>query len=66
MSHAGSDIKLHEDVTWVEKYKPQDLRKMQLEDEKTARIIRWLEDDHKPNQTELAPASPVIKYFWLL
>ena len=39
---------------------------MQLEDEKTARIIRWLEDDHKPNQTELAPASPVIKYFWLL
>ena len=34
---------------------------MQLEDDTTAQIIRWLEDDHKPSQAELA-----IKYFWLL
>ena len=39
---------------------------MQLEDDTTAHIIRWLEDDHKPSQAELAIASPAIKYFWLL
>ena len=31
-----------------------------------AQIIRWLEKDHKPSQAELALASPVIKYLWLL
>ena len=61
-----SDIVPHENVTWVEKYTAQDLRKMQQEDETTARIIRWLEDDHKPSQPDLALASPAIKYFWLL
>ena len=66
ISHDESDIEPHEDVTWVEKYKAQDLRKMQLEDEITAQIIRWLEDDHKPGQAELALASTAIKYFWLI
>ena len=50
----------------MEKYTTQDLRKMQLEDDTTAQIIRWLDDDHKPSQAELALASPAIKYFWLL
>ena len=50
----------------MERYATQDLRKMQLEDDTTAQIIRWLEDDHKPSQAELAIASPAIKYFWLL
>ena len=54
ISHEQSDVEPHEDVTKVEKYKAQDLRKMQLEDETTAQIIRWLEDDHKPSQAELA------------
>ena len=44
----------------------QDLRKMQMEDETTTQIIRWIEDDHKPSQAELALAIPAIKYFWLL
>ena len=50
ISHDESDIEPHEDVTWVEKYTAQDLRKMQLDDETTAQIIRWLEDDHKASQ----------------
>ena len=50
----------------MEKYTTQDLRKMLLEDDTTAQIIRWLEDDHKPSQAELALASTAIKYFWLL
>ena len=66
ISHDESDIEPHEYVTWVEKYTAQDLRKMQLEAETTAQIIRWLEEDHKPSQAELAVASPAIKYFWLL
>ena len=66
ISQYESDTEPHEDVTWVEKYTTQDLRKMQIEDNTTAQIIRWLEDDHKPSQTELALASPPIKYFWLL
>ena len=36
ISHDESEIEPHEDVTWVEMYTAQDLRKMQLEDEKTA------------------------------
>ena len=39
---------------------------MQLDDDTTAQIIRWPEDDHKPSQAELALASPAFKYFWLL
>ena len=39
---------------------------MQLEGETTAQIIRWLEDDHKPSQEDLALSIPAIKYFWLL
>ena len=39
---------------------------MQLEDETTAQIIRWLEDDHKPSQADVSLASPAIKYDWLL
>ena len=58
ISQDESDTEPHEDVTWVEKYMIQDLRKMQLEDDTTAQIIRWLEDDHKPSQAELALASP--------
>ena len=66
ISQDESDTEPHEDVTWVETYMTQDLRKMQLEDDTTAQIIRWLEDDHKPSQAELALASPAMKYFWLL
>ena len=65
ISHDESDIEPHEDVTWVEKYTAQNLRMMQLEDETTAQIIRWLEDD-KSSHAELAIASPAIKYLWLL
>ena len=61
-----SDIEPHENVTWVEYYTALDLRKVQLEDETTAQIIRRIEDDHKPSYAYLALASPVIKYFWLL
>ena len=43
ISQDESDTEPHEDVTWVEKYTTQDLRKMQLEDDTTAQIIRWLE-----------------------
>ena len=39
---------------------------MQLEDDTTAQIIKWLEDDHKPSQAKLAIACPAINYFWLL
>ena len=39
ISHDESDIEPHEDVTWVEKYTAQDLKKMQLEDETTAQIM---------------------------
>ena len=66
ISHDESDIEPHENVTWVEKYTAQDLRKMQLKDKTTAQIIRWLEDDHKPSQADLALASLAFKYFWLL
>ena len=66
ISHDESDIEAHENVTWLEKYTAQDLRKMQLKDETTAQIIRWLEDDHKPSQADLALASPSLKYFWSL
>ena len=66
MSQDESDTEPHEDATWVGKYTTEDLRKMQLEDDTTAQIIRWLEDDHKPNQAELHLARPAIKYFWLL
>ena len=66
ISQDESDTEPHEDVTWVEKYTTQDLRKMQLEDDTTAQIIRWLGNDHKPSQAELALTSPAIKYFLLL
>ena len=66
ISHYESDIEPKEDVIWVEKYTAHDLRKMKLEDETTAEISRWLNDDHRPSQAELAQASPAIKYFWLL
>ena len=65
ISHDESDIEPHEDVTWVEKYTAQNLGMMQLEDETTAQMIRWLEDD-KSSLAELAIASPAIKYLWLL
>ena len=51
ISQDESDTEPHENATWVEKYTTQDLRKMQLEDDPTAQIIRWLEDDHKPSQS---------------
>ena len=66
ISQDESATEPHEDATWVEKYTTEDLRKMQLEYDTTAQITRWLEDDHKPCQAELVPASPAIKYFWLL
>ena len=66
ISQDKSDTEPHEDATWMEKYTSQDLRKMQLQDDTTAQIIKWLEDDHKPSQAELALASPAIKYFLLL
>ena len=52
ISHDESDIEPHDYVTWVEKYKTQDLWKIQLEDEITDQIIRWLEDYHIPSQAE--------------
>ena len=42
ISQDESDIEQHEDATWVGKYTAQDLRKMQLQDDTTAQIIRWL------------------------
>ena len=39
ISHYESDIEPQEDVNWVEKYEARDLRRMQLEDERTAQII---------------------------
>ena len=63
ISQDESDTEPHEDATWVEKYTIQDLRKMQLEDDTTAHIIRWLEDDHKPSQAELVLASPLANTF---
>ena len=66
ISQDEGDTEPHEDVTWVEKCTTQDLRKMQLEDDTTSQIIRWLEDDYKPSQAELALGSPAIKSFWLL
>ena len=66
ISQDESDTEPHEDWHLGGKYTTQDLRKMQLEDDTTAQIIRWLEDDYKPSQAELALASPAIKYFWLL
>ena len=66
ISHDESDIEPHEDVIWVDKYTAQDLKNMQLDDETSAQIIRWVEDDHKLSQAELALASPAIKYFWVL
>ena len=62
ISHDESDIEPHENVIWVEKYTAQDLRKMQLDDETTAQIFRWLEDDHKPSHADLALTSPALKY----
>ena len=56
ISHDESDIDPHEDVTGVENYMAQDLRKMEQQNETTAQIIRWIEDDHKPSQAELALA----------
>ena len=64
--HISQDESATEDATWVERYTTEDLRKMQLEYDTTAQITRWLEDDYKPCQAELVPASPAIKYFWLL
>ena len=66
ISQDEGDTEPHEDATWVGNYTTQDLRKMQLEDDTAAQIIKWLEDDHKPSQAELALASPAIKYVWLL
>ena len=40
ISHDGSDIEPHKDVTWMERYKAHDLRKMQLEDETMAQMVR--------------------------
>ena len=41
ISHEESDIEPQEDVTWVNKYKAQDLKNMQLDDETTVQIVRW-------------------------
>ena len=66
ISHDGSDVEPRVNITWVDKYKAWDLRKMELEDETTAQIIRWLENDHKLIHAELALAIPEIKYVRLL
>ena len=63
ISQDETDNEPYEDSIWVEKYTAQDLRNLQPEDDTTDQIIRWLEDDHKPSQAELALASPAIKYF---
>ena len=57
ISQDESDIEPHEYVIWVEKYTTQDQRNMQLEDDTTAQIIRWLEDDHKPSQIRLVAST---------
>ena len=60
ISHDESNIEPQEDVTWVRKYMVQHLMMMQLE-ETTVQTIRWLEDDYKPSQEELALASPALR-----
>ena len=66
VSHDATDKVPEDDLTWVERYRVEDLRKMQLDDEITSQLIKWLENDQIPTQAELALCSPGIKYFWLL
>ena len=66
VSHDATDKVPEDDLTWIERYRVKDLRKMQLDDEITSQLIKWLESDQIPTQAELALCSPGIKYFWLL
>ena len=62
----GISESTEEDYGWVDQYKPEDIRKMQMDDEATAVLIGWLEEEATPTQAELALVSPATKYFWLL
>ena len=66
VSHDVDDKVPKDDWTWVERYRVEDLRKMQLDDEITSQLIKWLESDQIPTQAELILCSQGIKYFWLL
>ena len=61
ISQDESDTVPHDDATWVEKYTTQDLRKMQLEYDRTAQIISWIEDYHKPSQVRISSSKPCNK-----
>ena len=37
----------------IERYRIEDIRKKQLNDEKTGQLIKWLESDQIPTQAEL-------------
>ena len=63
VSHDATDKVPDDDLTWVERYRVEDLRNMQLDDEITSYLIEWLESDRIPSQAELALCSPGIKYF---
>ena len=63
VSHNATDKVPKDDLTWVEIYRVEDLQKMQLDDEITSQLIKWLESDQKPTHAELALCSPGIKYF---
>ena len=66
MSHDDTDKVPEDDLTWVERYRVDDLWKKQLDYEITSPLIKWLESDQISTQAELALCSPWIRYFWLL
>ena len=65
VSNDATDKVPEDNLTWVERYRVEDIWKQQLDDEITSQMIKWLESDQILTQAELALCSPVIKYFWL-
>ena len=65
VSHDATDKVPKDDLTWVERYRVEDLRKKQQDDEITSQLIKWMGSDQKPTHPELALCSSGIKYFWL-
>ena len=47
---------------WVENYTKEELRKIQLEDERVGKLLRCLELGGEPQREELLLADPVVKY----
>ena len=58
MSHDAIDKVPEDDLTWVERYRIEDLWKKQLDDEITSKLIKWLESDQIPTHVVLALCSP--------